>query len=1259
MKKIYLFLLAAFALFGNAKAQVDVDFVEGVSRDGYTVDADNPLITDAWEQMYGETGEINPCADTGEGSEWALLGQSCPDEILNPAEGSGLTKRNSQDFWHSNWHNGDQTAGSHYLQVMLTDDLDPETDIAFVFKRRNASNDHTIEWSVWGTNDFNAAKNDCELLVESIETPFASNTEVLMSTVFKRGDFKYLRFYSEQQQGGSYGSRGYFHMQRFNIFPVIKMEPIDELRQEAEALYTKYSAYQDNFYERTGDMPGDYSEEAVEAFLNALDAFLDLDMDDAEAIKAWNETIVATYDAIAPTKVPFRGLASGYYRIKAGMAYNDGEERYMLGYRDSGKLWGIWATPNLTLPEDNAQALWKVTALTDSTYDVVNMYHDGRYLPVGRNANCEMTADPAAADTLAMAFDAVASDHQMEISYVNIRLNSQAANDYFYVHQGGHSNGAGTSGYLVGWNCTWDNTNNVCGASEWYFEEVPEDEALQIIEDYKPYKEKDEWIAEFKEMQKAAPGMIEIAKDVQKVYDETLPLVSDENPITSPCSDRDEGQHIEYLWDGKTDNFWHSSWHSEYEIEDHHYFQVEVTDPEAYASALFTFTRRNTTSGNQIDKWTVWGTNTDFEEDPEMVQNSDGLEQLAEISTPYHAGQNTESYVSDPFETKGYKYLRFYCAGTRNNDGTESSNSKFMHLAEFQVYPGHVFESETSQYKVMGEIVTNLEALVEKYADLEGDDYQDLEYDEDYLVFKAAYDAFMEKYVDPTALRDAIATNKNAGDKVVVGTDPGFWPDSSTKEALDALIATAQAYDAAGAYTPEKSEELVAAIEAAAKAVDEAPINKVKEGKWYRLRFGTEAEYDLYKWSKSGNAANYEIDNTDEENPDTLGMYNAGNYGKYIAVAKRENVVIEKADGTEATGNLIVPIAKEDVMLDKSIFGIDLEKLTDPDMALWRFVNVGDSAYAIQNKATGLFIHDGVYLSVQPGLFTQHPSGYGQNAFFNKSIEGNDASPLHLAQSQTVLCAWGDNTSAGWTDADGRRGSFFVEEAEDVAADYAFGDFKMSFTPGDIYGRCYPVPVTLKSDNVKLWTVSKVERTPAAEGVKEQVKVTFAQITNPAVPAGRPFFVVANGEMPEEDEDYEPVIAEFSFSFNLINTPQTDSYLKGVFDTKTIAERFLTTGTGHEEKALEWKGKNSTVGDNRVYITDIAEGAEPFSLTAELTVDFDETAPDGIQAAIQNVSRQGAIYSIDGRRVGNGNLNSVSKFGRGVYILNGTKVTVK
>ena len=81
---------------------------------------------------------------------------------------------------------------------------------------------------------------------------------------------------------------------------------------------------------------------------------------------------------------------------------------------------------------------------------------------------------------------------------------------------------------------------------------------------------------------------------------------------------------------------------------------------------------------------------------------------------------------------------------------------------------------------------------------------------------------------------------------------------------------------------------------------------------------------------------------------------------------------------------------------------------------------------------------------------------------------------------------------------------------------------------------------------------------------------------------------------------------------------------------------------------------------NRVYITDIAEGAEPFTRKAELAeITFDLSGTNGIASTIQNISRDGAIYSIDGRQVAKGNLNSLSKLGRGVYILNGTKVTVK
>ena len=44
---------------------------------------------------------------------------------------------------------------------------------------------------------------------------------------------------------------------------------------------------------------------------------------------------------------------------------------------------------------------------------------------------------------------------------------------------------------------------------------------------------------------------------------------------------------------------------------------------------------------------------------------------------------------------------------------------------------------------------------------------------------------------------------------------------------------------------------------------------------------------------------------------------------------------------------------------------------------------------------------------------------------------------------------------------------------------------------------------------------------------------------------------------------------------------------------------------------------------------------------------------------MKNVSRMGGIYTIDGRFVGNGNLNSISNMPKGAYIINGTKVIVK
>ena len=1234
---MYLLLAALFGLFlsTNTFAQGFDDVLKNkISRDGYTVDDDEPLITDVMEQLYGESGELNPCCDSGEGSEWALLGESLPSEITN---------RNTQDFWHSDWHHGDQTPGTHYLQVMMTDDLDPDALIAFVFKRRSADNDHTIAWTVMGTDDPEAEKADCEELAY-IETPFASNTETLMSTPFKRSEYQYLRFYSEEQYGASYGSRGYFHMSRFNIFPAIEMEDNQAAWIELEAAYNKYQAYETTYEDCLGENPGQYSQEAYDAFKLALDAYLDVDpdVDTAEKMNEVRELIVKTAEAIAPTKVPFQSkdmpAGSGYYRIRAGMEYNTGD-KYMMGYRNEGKIWGIWGTPDFDELTDNIQALWKIEIKSDSTYDIVNMYNDGRFMKVARSTNVEMTTDPAYADTL-MAFDAAGYDIDYERAYVNIRWATQPANDYFYLHQGGHSNGDGNSSYLVGWSTSY--SAPTCGASEWFFEEVPADDAAQIIEDFEPYKNQDVWVDDFKMMMKTAPGMIEVAKDVHQVN-----LITEASQFSSPFSQNDlgssDGGNLSdgVLIDGDITTYWHSVWSAsegkEYP-DGKHYLQVEM--PEGFDSAqqiYMRFTRRDT-NNNQITNWSFMGTN-----DEEATY--DDCEELATFESPWNSSNQKESFKSDLFETKGYKYIRFY--NEQNNAG-----SAFFHLSEIQLC--YDVENPKSQYIAMGSVATTLEQLVADFSEIET---ADLDYETNYLVLQKAYNDFVALYVNPKALRDTIALAEQSIKEVVEGSNPGFWP-AGTTSAITKTIADAKAYDVAGAYTPAQSDAFNAQLNAQMKVIADAPI-KVKTGKWYRLRFGTEAEYDKYGWSKNGNFPNYWV--VDE---DTLGIYNYGLFGKYIAVAKREEVVLGQNDNMEdVMGNVIEPIAKEDIIIDKSIFGIDLDKLTDPDMALWRFVSVGDSAYAIQNKATGLYIHNGVYLSAQPGLFTQHPSGYGQNAFFNKSVEGNGKSPMHLAQSQSVLCAWGNETSSGWTDADGRRGSFFVEEVEDVAAGYpTSGEYKMSLTPGDIYGRCYPVPVTLKTPELaSLWTIASIERTPdAADEAVEEVSVTLAKITDPTVPAGRPFIIVAAGEMPEEDDEYDPVMPVFSFTLDLVNAPQTNNYLKGAFDSKTIDVKFMAIGSGTEDKALAFKNSGSTTGDNRVYITDTAEGNEGFLRKAAIVkITFNENLEDGIAAAIQKVNRQGGIYTLDGRLIGNGNLNTISNLPKGAYILNGQKVIVK
>ena len=154
---------------------------------------------------------------------------------------------------------------------------------------------------------------------------------------------------------------------------------------------------------------------------------------------------------------------------------------------------------------------------------------------------------------------------------------------------------------------------------------------------------------------------------------------------------------------------------------------------------------------------------------------------------------------------------------------------------------------------------------------------------------------------------------------------------------LKDVVAEAREYDKAGIYVAETSNALIQRLNEEGEAVRAAAIG-IQTGKWYRIRFGSEALYEEKGWDMTTGAA---IVNSDEVETDEA-LWN-----KILTVAD-----YKAEDGI----NYVVPMEAENIRIGDNIFFDEEGDITDPDMALFRFVAVGDSAYLIQNKASGLFL---------------------------------------------------------------------------------------------------------------------------------------------------------------------------------------------------------------------------------------------------------------------------------------------------------------
>ena len=1034
-----------------------------------------------------------------------------------------------------------------------------------------------------------------------------------------------------------------------------------DLNAQAEALkelaniYTEYSAYAEDNYFTTGENPGDFDEEAVQAFKDALEAANaggpDFEGDDLsiDEIKALGDSVKAKYDAIWPTVVPIT-LEEGYYRIRTAVTYyqvdtdaETGEEtvtypnKYMRVNLDVSTLKAVWGTPE-NLEEDGA-ALWYVKPTQDGRYDIMNAGWEARFDTIQTSTAATLSTT----STNEMVITPLYTNED-EITYVDINVYPQKHDAYFCLHQGGHGYqeegeyvgyGKGKSGNVVGWAPGFDRATKKPKASEWFFEPVGKEEAEEILEAFAPLKDREKLLENFDSIMTNAKAKLAIAGKVKKTshVDETHPLITDKSQFSSPYSQNDlgdaDGQGLDEgpLNDNNNTTFWHSYWGGGNVAMDTHYLQVEINDANVEVAAAV-LTRRSGAANDHPTGFNVRGTdNSDADKE--------ACELLATIEMPI-SNVDGETVKSTVFPVKGYKYLRFYLSSSATKSGS-SSNRGYFHVAEFQLYPGTEEILAHAQSEHMGNLYTDLKELVDVYDTITIRDNITADM---YTSLKTAYDAFLTKYVDPTPLSDTLDIRKQLAEDIVnivkVGTAPGQWTSAESGTAYKQLYDEAAEYYKNAVYTKEQCDDYAHRLNADAEALY-AAANGIQEGKWYRIQFPTEEMFTAYNWDKvAGNAAVSGGVNT-----------SPALFGKYAGLAYAFKYVGKNNEQEDVDIYEIEPMSADTAGVGRNVYFVDdsyLQSEADKDLTKFRFISVGDSAYLLQNKATGLFLRrtqnsstNPVILSIQPSLFTTSAIGYGLSVISAESITGEYEYKLHAQVASNVCVTWEASTP-------GSRSGLIIEEAEDVASEYDGSEVNIMMKPGEVRGFCFPMEVALKQNpDAVMWSIAKTEGN----------KITLVKVEDQKAIAGRPFIII-NGDTTLYQENAAPVAVKVKHNYTISAVePQASGLLRGSFGKETVgAGAIVMSGNGFNVT----KSSSDAVGYNSAYIV----SEEGFDKKTAVEVVLDKEAEDGIQTVLEKVAKAGAVYTIDGRLVSRrATLNELSRFGKGLYILNGVRVIVK
>ena len=925
--------------------------------------------------------------------------------------------------------------------------------------------------------------------------------------------------------------------------------------------------------------------------------------------------------------------------------------------------WMAWGTQ-----QPKAEFLWKVEAVEGKPYEyrMLNVANGKTHISIGQSSNSRLALN----DTATVCFDwrnneeavkyADAEGNEVNDTVVsfNIRSSNQPESNYNYLHCGGHSSGAGTGSWIVGWSDG--------GATRWYM--VPVDEAT--VEEWLngPEAQLRKMIEKGDSIAAVSPSQIEIAKDIETTIYDTDSVVVTADQFYSQYTTEDaqtipEGQTVyDFMLDGKQSTYWHSKWENGAVNAKVHYLQIHATETMdgLYAVKL----QRRPVSGDHITELIAVG----FEEEPtDETVFADGKE-LGTLKLPLTS--NSETVVTNTFDATGMNYVRFYSNSTAAAASGGGAGRGYWHASAFNVFKASAAPRyETTQYDVRKAEAEALAAAVAVWNE-KAFAADSLELIEDptfaaaYNALVAAYEAWSKVYVDPTELREAIAAAP-AENLFVVGNNPGQWKEGVTTPG--ATVAAAEAYNASGAYTPAESEAHIAAI-AKAEADVWAAANKVETGKWYRFSFASEEMYENYGWDKTGAKAS--------ENAAGI-VTSPALFGKTIAVGKGL-VTYETYENAE-NGNVDTVAVRSIEATEEWYEGDNLCFFEDADFSdgedLFQFIQATDSSYMIQNKATGLFVHAGhpMTLSAVPSYFSANQAiGAGANLIAYTDVLGKTDGAhvyMHGERSTNYLTKWSANTIAS-------NSMMFIEEVEAVTEAPAT-EYAAKLWPGKVYTYTMPVDVT----------VTEGATAYGAELVvtEEDTTVVLKAIEAEVISAGTPFILIADlkGEYITTADRLKQIASEIladkgQYGVNEkqdANTRLNDEYAivsmnHGMEVDTVVTELLSLRGTLKSATVEAGKGivasengfKHTLVNTNvGAYGAWIASDFDPESadVLSGLVIKIEGSIDTGISEVLDKVAKSGNIYNAAGQLVGKGNINTVNSLPAGIYIVNGVKVTKK